>query len=171
MRSFGFVRVIAAVAAVGLTISACGADDNDASDQVTRTDDSATGGPGQVQENVVDIEMVEGALQQHDRVGRPALVHGQAGRVVREELRRETLRVIPRDLPGQITQGHQPVDTLGSHRPDLLVELPGRIAEFEHVAENRDPSAVARRPRNLELAALGTQCDRHPPSCGSTGPF
>jgi uncharacterized cupredoxin-like copper-binding protein len=75
MRSFGFVRVIAAVAAVGLTISACGADDNDASDQVTRTDDSATGGPGQVQEDVVDIEMVDIAFE-------PTAVEVKAGEPV-----------------------------------------------------------------------------------------
>jgi uncharacterized cupredoxin-like copper-binding protein len=75
VRSFGFVRVIAAVAAVGLTISACGADDNDASDQVTRTDDSATGGPGQVQEDVVDIEMVDIAFE-------PTAVEVKAGEPV-----------------------------------------------------------------------------------------
>ncbi len=72
MRSFGFVRVLAAA---GLTVSACGADGNDASGEVMRADDSATGGPGQVQGDVVDIEMVDIAFE-------PTAVEVKAGEPV-----------------------------------------------------------------------------------------
>lgn len=75
MKTFRPVSVIAAVAVVGLTISACGADASDSSSPELPSGDSSAGGVEQIEGDVVEIEMIDIAFE-------PTTVEVKAGEPV-----------------------------------------------------------------------------------------